>query len=328
MKLRLSRRSAAFLAAALLLVAFGTYHLFFSERIDTVVEGRVYRSAQLSADALERFVREKGIRTVINLRGGSNDAEWYQRERGIAEKSRIRLYDIALSPHDLPEYAKLQSVLEVLQTSERPLLIHCRRGSDRTGMVSALALSIEQDPPLASVKRQFSWRYGVFPFYRSVGPRFFSAYEQWLARTQRTHDRKNLLYWMENEYVDEQRNLEFWISDVNGVKVRNRKITMDGNPGRLVMEGWAFDVRTKTRAEDIRLTIDRRVTAKADFPYQRPDAARHFGLGQKYTENFAVGWKAEFDTAGMGTGCHDVAVTFRGNGAGILEGPEGFQVCF
>lgn len=328
MKIFLSRRRAALLVVTLLLTALGTYQLFFSERIETVVKGRIYRSAQLSGNALEKLVREKGIRTVINLRGGSRDAEWHRREHEITEKNNIALYDFTISPHDLPGYSVLQSIVDALSRSERPVLIHCRRGSDRTGMVSALALALEQDAPLADLQKQFSWRYGVFPFYRSVGPRLFSQYEEWLAGKKRPHNKSNLIYWVENGYVDEQGNLEFWISDVNGVRVRDRKIRVDGRPKKLVMEGWAFDLRTKSRPDDLRITIGKGISANAAFQYDRSDVARNFGLGERYYENFRVGWRAELETGQLGEGCSPVSVTFTKDGTDTRRGLEGFQVCF
>lgn len=206
MKLRLPKKSF-FILISFSLVTFALYQLFFNERIDTVVEGKVYRSAQLSCDSLQKIIDEKGIRTIINLRGGSKDAGWYVRECEIAKKNNIRLYDISIPAHELPEYAKLISLVDALQISERPILIHCRRGADRTGMASALALAIEKDPPFSYIKKQFSWRYGVLPVYRSIGPYFFSKYEQWLNKTGKAHSRDTLLYWIRNEYVDNRGNL-------------------------------------------------------------------------------------------------------------------------
>lgn len=329
MRLPPVRKRYTFLAPIVLsLVVLTGYYLFFSDRINTVVEGRIYRSAQLSGNDLEKIIEEKRIRTIINLRGGPSDSEWYVRERGIAKKNNVRLYDMMLSSRDLPAYISLMSILDVLSKSERPVLIHCRRGSDRTGLVSALALAMELDPPLSEVRKQFSWRYGVFPFYRSIGPYLFSQYEVWLAKTQQEHSRSNLFHWLEHEYTDDQGNLEFFISDVNGVAMKDRRVKVGGNPKKLVMEGWAFDMRSKLRVRDLRITIDKRISAKADFRYNRPDLARIFGLGEKYYENFVVGWKAEFDIEHMSTGCYPISLTFVKNSADTLEVPEGYQVCF
>ncbi len=325
------KKQHLFLTVVILpVVVFGLYQLFFSERIDTVVGGRVYRSAQLSADRLQKIIEEKGIRTVINLRGNPRDSKWYMKEREITEQNNVRLHDIMLSPHDLPDYSTLQSILDALSGSERPILIHCRRGSDRTGLVSALALAIERDSPFEVVVKQFSWRYGVFPFYRSVGPYLFSKYVQWLEKTGKSHSRDNLIYWIRNEYRDEQGNLHYWIDRIGGelVKERKTKVVIGGSPKSIVVEGWAFDSRTKTPARGLSIVMDGRASAIADFRYDRPDVARYVGLGGEYSEHFPVGWRVEFNTGLMGKGCHNISLSLARSGSEILEIPAEYEVCF
>jgi protein tyrosine phosphatase (PTP) superfamily phosphohydrolase (DUF442 family) len=318
------------LTIVLSLAVFALYYLFFSERIDTVIKGRIYRSAQLSSSGLQKLIEEKGIRTIINLRGGFKDSEWHVKEREIAEKNSVRLYDIALSPHNLPEYSAIQLILDVLSRSERPVLIHCRRGADRTGLVSALALAIEQDAPFAELKKQFSWRYGVFPFYRSIGPFFFSRYEQWLERTHSNHDREALISWIRNEYVDGRGNLQYWIDGINGMTVRDRKakVMITGAQKNIVVDGWAFDSRNKGPAVGLTVYIGKRVSSRADFLYNRPDVARHFGFGEEYYETFPVGWRAEFDTGLIGKGCHDISLKLLKSGSEPVEIPSDYEVCF
>ena len=326
----MKKRYIFLLTIVLSLVVFTLYQLFFSERIDTVVKGRIYRSAQLSPYSLQKIIEEKGIRTVINLRGGPRDSKWYMKEREITEKNNVLLHNIMLSPHDLPDYSTLQSILDVLSRSERPILIHCRRGSDRTGMVSALALAVEQDPPLDDVMKQFSWRYGVFPFYRSVGPYLFAKYGQWLEETHKNHSRDNLIYWIRNEYLDSQGNLHYWIDRIGGegVKERKTKVMINGAPKNIVVEGWAFDSRTKAPARGLSIVMDSRASSAADFRYDRPDVAKYVGLGEEYYEHFPVGWRAEFNTDLVGKGCHNISLRLVRSGSAALEIPAEYEVCF
>jgi len=160
-----------FLILSLFLLVF--YLVYFSPRIQSVVEGRIYRSPRLSANFLEKTIKEKGIKTIINLRGENKESEWYIEESEISKKNNIKLYDCRLHASDLPKYPILVKILDILLMSERPLLIHCVAGVDRTGFVSALALAIEKDVPLFEVKKQFSLRYGSFPLIRTIGPLFF-----------------------------------------------------------------------------------------------------------------------------------------------------------
>lgn len=149
------------------------YLVYRSPRVQSVVEGRIYRSPKLSANFLEKTIKEKGIKTIINLRGENKESKWYIEQSEICKKNNIKLYDCRLHAADLPKYPILMKILDILYTSERPLLIQCAAGVDRTGFASALALAIEKDVPLFELKRQFSLRYGSVPFIRTIGPLFF-----------------------------------------------------------------------------------------------------------------------------------------------------------
>src|ERR687897_613502 len=52
-----------------------------SDNFGTVREGQVYRSGQMSAGAIERTVRARGIKTVVNLRGAHPEKAEYRDER-------------------------------------------------------------------------------------------------------------------------------------------------------------------------------------------------------------------------------------------------------
>ena len=59
--------------------------VFAGSNRHAVIEGRVYRCSQPSANDLRDLVRSKGIRTVINLRGTAQNldlpgSDWYRDE--------------------------------------------------------------------------------------------------------------------------------------------------------------------------------------------------------------------------------------------------------
>ncbi|WP_339913737.1 hypothetical protein [uncultured Brevundimonas sp.] len=63
----------------------------------TVSDGEVYRSAQPSAEALARYHRRFGIRTVINLRGKNESESWYRDEIETSERLGIHHIDFRMS---------------------------------------------------------------------------------------------------------------------------------------------------------------------------------------------------------------------------------------
>jgi hypothetical protein len=291
---------------SLLLVVI--YNLYNARVIHTVIEGRIYRSGQLSENSLKSLIAEKNIKSILNLRGEGDNLEWYMREKEITEEKHVKLYDVGISPNELPECRKLMDILDVLLTSERPLLVHCNRGVDRTGMVSALALAIEENRPLSELRKQFSFRYGVLPFSRSIGPYFFSLYEQWLNKTNKTHSKDNLVYWIRNEYRDSSGNLKYWIDHVNGQLFQNKKATISNTADRILIGGWAYDACTILPAENLHIALDNRTYSKVNYLHNRSDVAKAFHLREESGNAFVIGWEAELPRNEISSGCHRLSL--------------------
>src|SRR5207245_2536743 len=108
-----------------------------------VQPGRFFRSAQLSGPALAGKLREHRVRTVLNLRGSHPELAWYRDERAATLEAGATQVDIPLSSCEWMSRAQARAVLEVLETAERPLLVHCFHGSERTALVSAFAVLLE-----------------------------------------------------------------------------------------------------------------------------------------------------------------------------------------
>lgn len=103
-----------------------------------VEKGVFYRSAQLSAETLDGYIKQYGIKTVINLRGVQEKESWWQEENAVALHNKVLLFNISTSAGTLTSKEKLCEILEVFDHAPRPMLVHCRAGVDRTGEISAL----------------------------------------------------------------------------------------------------------------------------------------------------------------------------------------------
>jgi protein tyrosine phosphatase (PTP) superfamily phosphohydrolase (DUF442 family) len=132
--------------------------------IDTVVRGKLYRSATLSASDLTAVIRAAHIRTVINLRGANPGQSWYQDEIRVTDSEHVRRIDLPLSAIRVPGPALLGDLISALQTAETPILIHCSSGSDRTGLAAALYEMIIEAKPAAIAREQLSFYWGHFPY--------------------------------------------------------------------------------------------------------------------------------------------------------------------
>lgn len=94
------------------------------------VSETLYRSAQPSREGMETACK-LGIKTVVNLRTSDSDSDII---KGLALKSeRIPVQTWNPKTEDVIKFLKLVSVKE-----NGPCLLHCKHGSDRTGLMCAM----------------------------------------------------------------------------------------------------------------------------------------------------------------------------------------------
>lgn len=153
------------LILALVLLVGGTAggwagFLQLSGNFHPVVEGQFYRSAQLSGEALDRLIAEKGIRTIINLRGVNEGQPWYDEEVAVAEATGTTLINFSWSDRREPSDAEIAAYIAAVKESPKPILVHCKAGADRAGLASALYLAAIEKVAPEVAGAQLSFRYG------------------------------------------------------------------------------------------------------------------------------------------------------------------------
>jgi predicted protein tyrosine phosphatase len=169
-----------------------------------VVPGHVYRSAQPSAKNLAWLVRRYGVRTVINLRGHAQTTPWYLEEATAGAELGLSQEDITMSASRLPSPLAVRQLVEALDLSPRPILIHCQQGVDRTGLAAASALLLYTDTPLDEAERSMSLGTGHVPLGRTRFIRgFFRQYREWLAGLELEHRPGLFRYWATRVYAPE-----------------------------------------------------------------------------------------------------------------------------
>lgn len=188
-------------AGVLLAFAVEASRVLFGRNLHVVVPGRIYRCAQPSCRDLDDLVRSLGIRTVINLRGACADLAWHERESRATGRLDLNQEDISLSSGRLPPVHEMRRLVEVLDHAEYPLVFHCRRGSDRTGLASAVALLLQTDADFNSARKQLGVRFGHFNLGRPANlDRFFDLYLDYLRQHGATHSRDAFRRWLTEEY--------------------------------------------------------------------------------------------------------------------------------
>jgi len=168
----------------------------------TVLEGRIYRCSQQSASQLRELVQSKQIRTVMNLRGVSPGFAWYTEETKVCHELGINQEDITLSANRLPPPSELRRLIEVLDQTEYPVLVHCKQGADRTGLVSAIAVLLYTPHGLDEARKQLWPVRGHFRFGRTAAmDEFFDYYEAWLNKQNVPHGPERFRQWARYAYT-------------------------------------------------------------------------------------------------------------------------------
>jgi protein tyrosine phosphatase (PTP) superfamily phosphohydrolase (DUF442 family) len=167
----------------------------------TVIPGRVYRCSQPGPDDVARAVERFGIRTVVNLRGFSPEYDWYTAEARATAAAGVNQEDVTLSANRLPPPPELRRLVEILDRTEYPILVHCKQGADRTGLVSAMTLLLYTDATVARARQELWPVRGHFRFGRTAAmDDFFDRYDAWLASRNETHTRDRFREWVDKHY--------------------------------------------------------------------------------------------------------------------------------
>lgn len=125
-----------------------------------VVPGELYRSNQPTAAQIADYKRRYGIKTIINLRGSSEDAAWYRDEIAAAASLGVKHIDFRMSAQKQLTLAETGELLAVMRDVPKPLLIHCKSGSDRTGLASVIYLQQIAKVKEETAEQQLSLRFG------------------------------------------------------------------------------------------------------------------------------------------------------------------------
>lgn len=128
----------------------------FWHNFEKVSDG-VYRSNHPDHKRFEAYAA-MGIRTVLNLRGVAKQPH-YLFEAESCERLGLTLVTISMSARQAPKADQLIKVIDAFETIERPFLMHCKSGADRTGLVAALYLMVQEGEPVEVARRQLGFRY-------------------------------------------------------------------------------------------------------------------------------------------------------------------------
>jgi protein tyrosine phosphatase (PTP) superfamily phosphohydrolase (DUF442 family) len=133
---------------------------------DVVKRGYLYRSGQLNPKQLDDAINRYGLRTVVSLQ---LPGEGVEAEREIARKNGIDFLNLPMPGDGFGQEWQFREFLKAVDDPHRrPVLVHCARGTCRTGAAVAI-YRFERDgwtvDDVAREMRRQTYREGWLPGY-------------------------------------------------------------------------------------------------------------------------------------------------------------------
>lgn len=118
----------------------------------------VWRSNQPSPRRIASWA-SRGIRSVLSLRGKGHNHPLVLLESEACRVHGLELVRASVGGGSLSSKDRYIALLDAFKRIQKPFVIHCKSGIDRTGFASFLYLVSETDTPLAVARSHLSFKY-------------------------------------------------------------------------------------------------------------------------------------------------------------------------
>lgn len=142
----------------MLLIDHGIFRVIYPNRHQ--VSEVTWRASQPAPHQI-RYYKRMGIRTILNLRG-VRDCGSYRLEVAACDRHGIKLVDFPVKSRAAPQPEVVREAKRLLENVEYPILMHCKSGADRVGLMSTLYVLLKEGQSVETALNQLDWRYGHF----------------------------------------------------------------------------------------------------------------------------------------------------------------------
>lgn len=176
-------------------------HGFLRARFSNLhqISPEMWRSNQPSPRQVLAHAKERGIKTILNLRGPTTRG-YYLLEKAACEEAGIELVDFQVFSRDPPTREAIFAARDLFQRIEYPALMHCKSGADRAGIMAVLYKLLRERLPFAEARQQLSGKYLHIKHGKTgVLDAFLDAYEAFNAGRE-PGQWKPFLDWVAEDY--------------------------------------------------------------------------------------------------------------------------------
>ena len=144
------------LYADMLLVDHGVFRLFYLNRHK--LGKAAWRAAQPAPHQIKSAGR-LGVRTIVNLRGERVCGGSWLEETACARHG-LKLENYQVRSRAAPSRDEVLGARDLFRRIDYPILMHCKSGADRAGLMSALYLISMEGVPVGEAKAQLALKFG------------------------------------------------------------------------------------------------------------------------------------------------------------------------
>ena len=153
------------------------------------IDSNAYRSGQLFSFNMSYYLKKYKIKTVLNLRRIKPDKAWYQNEKKLTDENNITLINYQISARKYLDFNHTSTIVKILKNAQKPILIHCEGGADRTSLVSALYRYAILNHPKEEAEEELSFIYGHIPIIRPQVMAMERSFYNYIEHNKKSGDR-------------------------------------------------------------------------------------------------------------------------------------------
>ncbi len=102
--------------------------------------------------------RDRGIRTIVNLRHGVNSHHILEQE--ACDKYGVKHVYFIVWSREAPSREQVLGAKQLFEELEYPAMMHCKSGADRAGVMSVLYMHFRKGLPISEAIRQLGFKFG------------------------------------------------------------------------------------------------------------------------------------------------------------------------
>ncbi len=166
---------------------------------------QAFRSNHPSPGLIRKLHEKYGLKTIVSLRTADTTGQ-YLLEKEACDQLGITLINHTMSSRAFPSKENIFKAKAILESAQYPILIHCKSGADRAGLMSVFYKHFILKQPIQEALSELSMKYGHFRWAETGKLDYF--FDTFLA-FEKQHPGTSFLDWVEHHYDPEQLNQEF-----------------------------------------------------------------------------------------------------------------------